>query len=78
MVVCFVDKYVTCDLPDQTIDPELHELVCNVQQHSKNHSQSCRKTGTVKVHLQSRRDNGHAVIHAVGTQSCENGLLLYQ
>jgi hypothetical protein len=45
--VCdFVDKYVTCDLPDPTIDPELHELVCNVQQHSKNHSQSCRKTGT--------------------------------
>ena len=45
--VCdFVHKYATCDLPDPTIDPELHELVCNVQQHSKNHSQSCRKKGT--------------------------------
>ncbi|CAG2194871.1 unnamed protein product [Mytilus edulis] len=45
--VCdFVDRYVSCKLPDKTVDPELHEIVSSVQQHSKNHSKSCLKKGT--------------------------------
>lgn len=45
--VCdFVDRFVSCQLPDDTIDPELHEIVTSVQQHSKNNSKSCKKNGT--------------------------------
>ena len=44
-VVAFVDKYVTCDLPTQ--DETLLEIVTSVQTHSKRHSKSCRKKGTV-------------------------------
>ncbi|XP_071177666.1 uncharacterized protein [Mytilus edulis] len=45
--VCdFVDKYVTCELPNNTEDPELHEIVSSVQQHSKHHTKSCKKKGT--------------------------------
>ncbi|XP_071153640.1 uncharacterized protein [Mytilus edulis] len=45
--VCdFVDSYVTCDLPSESADPELHEIVSSVQQHSKKHSKSCAKKGT--------------------------------
>ncbi|CAG2211667.1 unnamed protein product [Mytilus edulis] len=45
--VCdFVDQYVSCQLPDKTVDPELHAIVSSVQQHSKNHSKSCHKKGT--------------------------------
>ncbi|XP_071145215.1 uncharacterized protein [Mytilus edulis] len=45
--VCdFVDKYVSCQIPDKTVDPELHSIVTSVQQHSKNHSKSCKKKGT--------------------------------
>ncbi|XP_071137022.1 uncharacterized protein [Mytilus edulis] len=45
--VCdFVDQYVSCQLPDKTVDPELHSIVSSVQQHSKNHSKSCHKKGT--------------------------------
>ncbi|XP_071176421.1 uncharacterized protein [Mytilus edulis] len=45
--VCdFVDQYVSCQLPDKTVDPELHAMVSSVQQHSKNHSKSCHKKGT--------------------------------
>lgn len=42
----FVDRYITCKLPDKASDPDLHEIVSNVQQHSKNHSKSCQKNGT--------------------------------
>ncbi|XP_071150816.1 uncharacterized protein [Mytilus edulis] len=45
--VCdFVDKYVTCELPDYSVDPELYEIVSIVQQHSKHHTKSCKKKGT--------------------------------
>ncbi|VDI36704.1 Hypothetical predicted protein [Mytilus galloprovincialis] len=45
--VCdFVDRFVTCQMPDDTVDPELYEIVSSVQQHSKNHSKSCKKKGT--------------------------------
>ncbi|XP_053089417.1 uncharacterized protein LOC117597159 [Pangasianodon hypophthalmus] len=42
--VCdFIDRYVTCKLPDATADPELHKIVAEVQLHSKKHSKSCKK-----------------------------------
>nr|XP_021333346.1 uncharacterized protein LOC101884770 [Danio rerio] len=43
-VVCdFIDKYISCKLPDVIKDPELHRIVSEVQMHSRNHSKSCRK-----------------------------------
>ncbi|XP_062614683.1 uncharacterized protein LOC134276442 [Saccostrea cucullata] len=45
--VCdFIDKYVTCKIPSEDEDSELRKIVLDVQQHSKKHSQSCRKKGT--------------------------------
>ncbi|XP_062603566.1 uncharacterized protein LOC134265363 [Saccostrea cucullata] len=45
--VCdFIDKYITCALPAENDDQELRKIVLGVQQHSKNHSKSCRKKGT--------------------------------
>ncbi|XP_062597817.1 uncharacterized protein LOC134259232 [Saccostrea cucullata] len=45
--VCkFIDKYVSCALPSESVDPELRNIVLAVQQHSKKHSKSCRKKGT--------------------------------
>ncbi|RXN36816.1 replicase helicase endonuclease [Labeo rohita] len=42
--VCdFIDKYISCKLPDPDRDPELHRIVSEVQMHSRNHSKSCRK-----------------------------------
>ncbi len=42
--VCdFIDKYISCKLPDPNKDPELHRIVSEVQMHSRNHSKSCRK-----------------------------------
>ncbi|XP_062589569.1 uncharacterized protein LOC134251199, partial [Saccostrea cucullata] len=46
-VVEFIDRYVTCEVPDEQEDQELHDIVMSVQQHSKNHSKSCKKKGTV-------------------------------
>ena len=45
-IVEFVDKYITCEIPDKENDPELHEIVKSVHQHSKKHSKSCKKKGT--------------------------------
>ncbi len=39
----FIDRYITCQLPDSTADPELHQIVTEVQLHSRNHSKSCKK-----------------------------------
>ncbi|XP_053406580.1 uncharacterized protein LOC128559306 [Mercenaria mercenaria] len=39
----YIDKYITCNIPDQQSDPELFEIVTSVQMHSKRHSKSCRK-----------------------------------
>ncbi|XP_056598318.1 uncharacterized protein LOC130416992 [Triplophysa dalaica] len=44
-VVAFVDQYVTCEMPSE--EDELYEIVSSVQQHSKRHSKTCRKKGTV-------------------------------
>ncbi len=43
-VLCdFIDRNITCQLPDPTADPELHQIVTEVQLHSRNHSKSCKK-----------------------------------
>ena len=42
-VTAFVDRYISCRLPDESEDPELHEMVTNVQMHKKSHSPSCKK-----------------------------------
>ncbi|KAL1261372.1 hypothetical protein QQF64_006637 [Cirrhinus molitorella] len=43
-VVCdFIDRYISCQLPDPTTDPELHKIVTEVQLHSRKHSKSCKK-----------------------------------
>ncbi|KAL3986446.1 leucine-rich repeats and death domain-containing protein [Sarotherodon galilaeus] len=39
----FIDKYITCKMPDQNADPELNKIVSEVQVHSRNHSRSCKK-----------------------------------
>ncbi|XP_042265880.1 uncharacterized protein LOC121896203 [Thunnus maccoyii] len=44
-VVEFIDKYVTCELPSQ--DETLLDIVTSVQQHSKQHSKTCKKKNTV-------------------------------
>ena len=38
----FIDKYNTCRLPDQETEPELYNIVTQVQVHSKSHSKSCK------------------------------------
>ena len=45
-VTRFIDKYVSCNIPSEQEDPELHEIVNSVQTHSKRHSKSCEKKGT--------------------------------
>ncbi|OCT76291.1 hypothetical protein XELAEV_18031490mg [Xenopus laevis] len=39
----FVDQYISCKLPDCTSYPELHQIVTEVQTHSRKHSKSCKK-----------------------------------
>ena len=59
-VVEFVDKYVTCEIPAQ--DETLLEIVTSVQTHSKRHSQSCRKKGTVCRFTFPRLSSGETFI----------------
>lgn len=42
-VADFIDKYVTCSIPEENDDSELRKIVLDVQQHSKKHSKSCKK-----------------------------------
>ncbi|KAJ8388010.1 hypothetical protein AAFF_G00148010 [Aldrovandia affinis] len=42
-VIEFIDRYITCQMPDEKADPELHKIVSEVQIHSRNHSKTCRK-----------------------------------
>ena len=42
-IINFIDRYICCQMPDETVDPELHKIVKEVQIHSRNHSKSCRK-----------------------------------
>ncbi|XP_071169456.1 uncharacterized protein [Mytilus edulis] len=46
-IITFIDKYITCEIPDEKEDKELHDIIMAVHQHSKKHSKSCRKKGTV-------------------------------
>ncbi|XP_071952879.1 uncharacterized protein [Antedon mediterranea] len=45
-VIEFIDKYISCAVPCQIVDPEINEIVTSVQIHSKRHSKSCKKKGT--------------------------------
>ena len=45
-VVEFIDKYISCAIPDERQYPELHKLVTTVQTHG--HSQTCKKKKGVK------------------------------
>ena len=40
-VIEFIDKYITCSLPDKKEYPDLHDLVNTVQKH--HHTTTCRK-----------------------------------
>ncbi|KAJ8372288.1 hypothetical protein AAFF_G00290740 [Aldrovandia affinis] len=42
-VIKFINRYITCQMPDEKADPELHKIVSEVQVHSRNHSKTCRK-----------------------------------
>uniref|UniRef100_A0A671XJ70 ATP-dependent DNA helicase n=1 Tax=Sparus aurata TaxID=8175 RepID=A0A671XJ70_SPAAU len=39
----FIDRYISCKMPDPDTDPELHKIVSEVQVHSRKHSKSCKK-----------------------------------
>ena len=41
VVAEFIDKYITCSIPDKNDYPELHKLVTSVQRHR--HTQTCTK-----------------------------------
>ncbi|XP_028298421.1 uncharacterized protein LOC114460697 [Gouania willdenowi] len=42
--VCdFIDRYISCQMPDAETEPELNKIVSEVQVHSKSHSSSCKK-----------------------------------
>ena len=40
-IVEFIDKYITCALPDETKQPEMNNLVKKVQTY--NHTTTCKK-----------------------------------
>ncbi|XP_077967734.1 uncharacterized protein LOC144421969 [Styela clava] len=46
-VEAYIDRHVTCQIPQEHEDKELFDIVNSVQQHSKSHTKSCRKKGTV-------------------------------
>ncbi|XP_051814270.1 EF-hand domain-containing protein D1 isoform X1 [Acanthochromis polyacanthus] len=46
--VCrFIDRHISCQMPDPEKDPELHKIVSEVQVHSRSHTGSCRKGNVV-------------------------------
>ncbi|KAJ8019387.1 hypothetical protein HOLleu_42048 [Holothuria leucospilota] len=44
-VISFIDQCVLCHMPSEAENPVLHEIVKNVQTHSKTHSKSFKKGG---------------------------------
>ncbi len=42
----FIEKAISCELPDEDKDHVLHEIVTSVQRHSRNHSRTCFKNKT--------------------------------
>lgn len=48
----FIDHYISCKLPSESMEPQLYEKVQNLQMHSKNHSRSCKKgSKTCRFHF---------------------------
>ena len=41
-ITAFIDRYISCSLPDKDTDGELHEIVDSVQMHAKGHKKSCK------------------------------------
>jgi hypothetical protein len=39
----FIDKYITCRMPNEELHKELYDIVSKVQMHSPGHSETCRK-----------------------------------
>ena len=48
-VVEFIDKYISCAIPDERQYPELHKLVTTVQTHG--HSQTCKRKRVLNADL---------------------------
>jgi len=48
-VIKFIDRYITCSLPDKNIHPELNSSVKKVQTH--HHTTTCRKKNEFNVDL---------------------------
>lgn len=46
-IIRFVDKHISCSLPDESEDKDLHELVTSLQSHR--HSQTCKKKSTACI-----------------------------
>ncbi|KAI8507071.1 hypothetical protein Bbelb_155100 [Branchiostoma belcheri] len=46
-ICSFVDRYVSCQLPNAETDKELFDIVSQVQMHRKGHTASCKKGGKV-------------------------------
>ena len=50
-VIDFIDKYITCSLPDKAQYPELFDLVNTVQRH--HHTTTCRKKKGVRCRFKA-------------------------
>ena len=46
-VVKFIDKYISCEMPEEKKDPILYEIINKVQTHSKLHSKSCKRRNKI-------------------------------
>ena len=51
--VHYVDKYITCSISEQDTDPELFEIVTNVQMNLKRHSKACKKGNRLQIWISS-------------------------
>ncbi|CAM1291437.1 Uncharacterised protein r2_g49 [Pycnogonum litorale] len=47
IVIEFIDRYISCDLPSSEEDPELFNIVNEVQTHSRRDSKTCKKKNAV-------------------------------
>jgi hypothetical protein len=43
----FIDKHITCKMPNERKDSHLYEIIKNVHTHSKSHSKSCKRRNKV-------------------------------
>ncbi|XP_052680033.1 uncharacterized protein LOC128160727 [Crassostrea angulata] len=44
-VTAFIDKYISCQIPNEEENKELFDIVSSVQLHSKAHTKTCKKGG---------------------------------